>query len=155
MAQHEITNVLKTGKSSPQFGDEYMVKFADHADSIKVWRKEKNAPTEGASWEGDIVNGKFVKPPYEGKAEDKPAAKPFSRKIDNSDGQKQGMCINNAAASLVFHNFEDDAEWAEAVHKRATALYSLGDLNPSEQVTDDLANVKNIFGVTDDAGSDN
>lgn len=162
MAQHEITNVLKTGKQSPQFGDEYMVKFADHADAIKVWRKPKNAPTEGATWEGDIVDGKFVKPPYEGnKTEDKPAAKPFTRKSDNSDGMRQGMCINNAANFVNGYLLKQDEavspdDWAEMVHAHANALYALGDLTSdktpfNEQVTDPTANVKNIFGISDES----
>lgn len=50
---------------------------------------------------------------------------------DTSDGQRQGMCINNAAAFICAQNTENAmgaVDWAKLVHEYAAALYALGDL---------------------------
>jgi hypothetical protein len=50
---------------------------------------------------------------------------------DNSDGQRQGMCFNNAANYVNSRKDSDNytaEQWAEWVHKYANALYKLGDL---------------------------
>lgn len=65
-----------------------------------------------------------------------PGARPAPRP-DNSDGQRQGMCTNNAANYINMTDADLTADaWAEKVHAYASALYSLGDLkketNPFE-----------------------
>lgn len=80
---------------------------------------------------------------------------------DNSDGQRQGMCINNAAN---FVNASEDRKdltpvmWAERVWRYANALYALGDLTKDQgekldEVVDvddskplDLSDIEDIFG---------
>lgn len=51
---------------------------------------------------------------------------------DNSDGQRQGMCFNNAAAYLnanvLPNKMLSPNEWAKAVYSYALALYNKGDL---------------------------
>lgn len=56
---------------------------------------------------------------------------------DNSDGQRQGMCFNNAANYVSKNLIESGKalmpdEWAAKVHEYANALYKLGDLRSSE-----------------------
>lgn len=81
---------------------------------------------------------------------------------DNSDGMRQGMCINNAA-NYVAHNHTDadramlnSDEWAKLVWNYANDLYLLGDLGNVQEgdvvnndVTEeaiDLSDIKDIFG---------
>lgn len=49
---------------------------------------------------------------------------------DTSDGQRQGMCFNNAAAYVAANSEKTltPHQWADAVFKYASALYSKGDL---------------------------
>jgi hypothetical protein len=78
---------------------------------------------------------------------------------DNSDGQRQGMCINNAA-NYVNSQGKDysPADWAERVWGYANAIYSLGDLKKEDSTTTvdtvapmpeddkyDLTNVNELF----------
>lgn len=52
--------------------------------------------------------------------------------VDNSDGQRQGMCINNAANFInATEGPMKPSEWAKKVHDYAAALYTLGDLTNS------------------------
>lgn len=55
---------------------------------------------------------------------------------DNSDGQRQGMCFNNAAnyitASTPPERMLEADMWAKHVYNYANALYKLGDLGSSE-----------------------
>lgn len=71
---------------------------------------------------------------------------------DNSDGQRQGMCINNAA-NYVNANEKDltPVAWAEQVWRYANALYNFGDLK-KEDVTEalDTGTLDEIADVPDD-----
>lgn len=81
---------------------------------------------------------------------------------DNSDGQRQGMCINNAANYINTNNTKElsAVEWAKIVHSYASELYNLGDINKSQPnkvdvVADvnedkpiDLSDIEDIFGPT-------
>jgi len=72
----------------------------------------------------------------------------WTPKKDNSDGMRQGMCINNAANyvnSLEFPQALTDREWASLVHSYATALYILGDLKEAEEITAET--VAGVFGA--------
>lgn len=60
---------------------------------------------------------------------------------DNSDGQRQGMCINNAATFITSQNTENTmtpAEWAEMVYEFASALYQKGELKAAETAKPDV-----------------
>lgn len=59
---------------------------------------------------------------------------------DTSDGQRQGMCFNNAATYVAAKSEETltPHKWADAVFNYATALYSKGDLlNMNETKTEE------------------
>lgn len=137
---YTIQSVMKTGKSSPQFGAEYYVKFNEMDDTVALWFK--NEPAVNTPVDLENVNGKWKKVKKEwnpqtksqssGPAETKTA--PYARK-DNSDGMRQGMSINNAANyvnSLSFEKTLTDQEWALTVYAYASALYALGDLKAPE-----------------------
>ena len=128
---------MPTGKNNATYGVEYYVKFNESEDTFRLWFKK--APEAGQTIDGDIADGKFKKAKKEWKPQEgggstgqggtSPA--PSRSYKDNSDGMRQGMCINNAANyvnSLEFPKALTDREWAELVHSYATALYILGDL---------------------------
>ena len=131
--KYTIETVMKTGETSQTFGSEYYVKFAENEGTYKLWFKKD--PTAGQQIEGTINGSKFAKakkaytPPAA-----KPAAKSYSRK-DNSDGQRQGMCLNNAANYVNEHSHELVAAdlWAKTVWTYANALYLLGDLGVQKE----------------------
>ena len=146
---YTISNVMATGEESEKFGHEYYVKFAESADTVKVWRKTE--PKEGDVWNGKIDGNKFVKPPYNPEAKKTaPAASTKAtgyKRVDNSDGQRQGMCINNAANYV--NNTQGDKleakDWANMVHSFAQALYNKGDLTKTEgSLVDDVNAVFNL-----------
>lgn len=69
---------------------------------------------------------------------------------DNSDGQRQGMCINNANAYVVANNKNLSAkEWAQLTHSYAQALYSLGDLTKEEAPVEDTASAFDTSDIED------
>lgn len=155
---YTIKSVMATGKSSPMYGTEYYVQFNEIGQSFPLWFKTE--PAIGHQINGTIEGTKFKKEkkewnpngatpsqasqPTVGSSTPKPAYK------DNSDGMRQGMCINNAANYVA--NSGDEVlsakGWAETVHAYATALYSLGDLVKTEPEDDTLESVKDMFGVT-------
>lgn len=164
MQKYTVQNVLKTGKTSPKYGTEFYVKFAESPETVTVWRTDKNTPAEGQEWEGTIEGNKFVKKPFvSGQTESgaKPKRTFGAIQADKNDGQRQGMCINNAANFVNGYLLKQDEtvtpqEWAEMVHVHAQALYALGNLDgeaqqqtdgTTEEVTDLAADVKNIFGA--------
>lgn len=78
---------------------------------------------------------------------------------DNSDGQRQGMCINNAANYINSQSKDyTPVEWADRVWRYANTLYGLGDLKKESntsidtvvEVDDnkpiDLSDVEDVFG---------
>lgn len=149
-----VANVMPTGETHEKFGKEFYIKFAESEDTFKLWTTKEY--TEGQELQGNIVDGKFkkYKAPYDGSTKSStPYKKPYGAvQADKNDGQRQGMCINNAA-NYVNATQGDKLEandWATMVHAFAQALYNKGNLTSTsddEVVTDDVANVKNIFGV--------
>lgn len=159
MTKYTVKAFAATGKNDPKFGAEYKVVFNEDAREVTLSRK--SPVVEGQEENGEIVAGKygayFKKDPFvpsqtaantgaasAGTPAAQPAPKyvPF-KKTDNSDGMRQGMCINNAANfvnSLDAPNM-DDKEWAKMVHAYATALYRLGDLNAEEEVEEQYEKV--------------
>ncbi len=156
MEKYTVEAAIPTGKSDPKFGTEFHVKFAENEGTFKLWYK--NPPTPGMVQEGEIDGWKFKKAKKEWNpttpTQDSPRAEtpsaPYAKKVwkDNSDGMRQGMCINNAAASLLAFPEEDDKTWADRVHARANALYALGDLGQEgEEAGEVETTAAQIFGV--------
>lgn len=163
--KYTVATSMPTGKSDPTFGVEYMVKFAENEGTFKLWYK--TPPVEGFVQEGTIDGWKFTKAKKEynpggntsqaGAATSESARTPISSKPpykDNSDGMRQGMCMNNAANYINATNNTKvlkPEEWAELVYNHASALYSLGDLTAlpiiTEEEIDASANVAAVFGV--------
>jgi hypothetical protein len=163
MTAFTVDRVQATGKSDPKFGEEFYVKFTESESTYPLWFKK--VPTQGQTIDGDIIDGKFKKTKKEWNpnpqnpqssvvaTQDAPSAPRYTPyKKDNSDGQRQGMCINNAAAYIAATSGEeryvDGEAWAKEVHAFATALYQLGDLSsePKEQEENLADTVTELFG---------
>lgn len=144
---HTVKSTMPTGKEDPKFGKEFYVQFNENEQAFPLWFKE--APAIGKEIDGEVVGGKFKKikkewTPNAGGGNATQGAAPAQSKPvykDNSDGMRQGMCINNAANyvnSIEFRGEDGnlraltDREWSETVHSYATALYRLGDLTQAE-----------------------
>lgn len=168
MAQTEtqdwtIVNAMETGETDATYGTEYVVKFDEHDKTLNKYFQKK--PKAGDKLYGYIETGgkygdKFKKvqreqtggfqknPPSYSKPQAKAAYTP------NNDGQRQGMCLNNAAntvngMTLSSGNTLTPRQWATAVHTYASALYSLGDLKelPMEEASTIPASVADAFGI--------
>ena len=168
MSTFTIKSVMPTGKTSQTYGTEFYVQFSEHEQPFPLWFKKE--PEIGTTLEGEVVNGKFkktkkewkqntdsnttVSSPNGGTTASRPAYK------DNSDGMRQGMCINNAANyvnGLEFDKALTDVEWATTVFSYANALYRLGDLTkapegsqeaPAENIDQTpLESVQAVFGT--------
>jgi hypothetical protein len=155
MPKYTVRQATPTGKSDPTYGTEYIVHFNE--DDREVRLSKKDAVVVGQEFNGTINSNKygcyFKKDPFvPGQAtapaattSPQPTAKPSRTFKDNSDGMRQGMCINNAAnyvnKILGVDEPLDAAAWAKAVHAHATALYRLGDLTQDP----DVQNVKDVF----------
>lgn len=145
---------MPTGKTSPKYGKEYYVQLEGNEDSFVLWFQDKNKPEVGKSLEGTIEGSKFTKEKKEWKLQEDGnsdgqsgtsprQARSFSKK-DNSDGQRQGMCLNNAANyvnTLEFKQALTNREWSDLVHSYATSLYALGDLKAPEITPETVAGV--------------
>lgn len=142
---YTIKAALPSGKDDPKYGKEYIVQVEEDSRTFKVNRKDE--PKVGDTLDGEIVDGKYgayfkksaLGTPYPVKG----GGKPY-----DSDGQRQGMCINNAAAYVNTMEFLGpdgkpgpltDKEWAETVHSYAQALYRIGDLTPSATEQETIA----------------
>lgn len=140
MAQdYKVTAVSPDPKEwSGQYGPmkTYRMKLEGVDDVVEVNKKaESPAPTRGEELYGEIQpNGQYAskfksirKDFAFGSARDNKTYK------DNSDGMRQGMCINNAAAYISDHTtgILSEKEWAQKVHDYANELYLLGDLGKS------------------------
>lgn len=126
--QYTLSNLIESGESHDTYGTKYIVKFAESAETFELWFKKP--PTVGSTIEGTIDGTKFKKTKTFGNQSGGGQPKKPYTKVDNSDGQRQGMTINNAA-QYVQHTATKPltpVEWADAVYKYATALYSKGDL---------------------------
>jgi hypothetical protein len=163
MGTYTIRQATPTGKNDPTYGAEYIVHFNEDEREVKMSRKQP--VTVGQTEDGTIVDGKygayFKKAPYNPNRAQAPAAAapaprtPYKR-TDNSDGQRQGMCLNNAAnyvnAKSSGQEPVDFDTWAKTVFAYAQALYSLGNLS-AEAVASPVAaetpieTITGIFGV--------
>jgi hypothetical protein len=142
---YTVQNAMKSGKKSDTYGEEYYVKFVESEQTFPLWFKKD--PT-GQKINGEINGSKFKKdktPP----PDEKPTSSPSNRGRYDSDGQRQGMCVNNAANYVNEHSSDIVAPkvWAKTVHEYATELYLLGDLGqaPAAETTGEL-----FGGKTDD-----
>lgn len=121
----------------------HKVMLEGHAKPVSVGRKEKHSLTEGQVIYGHIlVEQSFPEDKW------KAGKKPFGGNVgsggyqkheykDNSYGQRQGMCFNNAAHFIATTATGADRpitpeEWANVVYSFANALYAKGDLGGSE-----------------------
>jgi hypothetical protein len=146
--QYTIKAVMPSGKVDPKFGQEFYVQFEEMNDSPALWFK--SAPETGSQLDLEQVNGRWKKVKKEwnqshgaptGQAAPTAAKAPYK---DNSDGMRQGMCINNAANyvnTLQFEKALTDREWASLIHSYAQALYQLGDLKSEADVPENVADV--------------
>lgn len=141
MTAFTVKTATPTGKNDPTYGAEYLVQFEEDTRTVKMSRK--TVPQPGGVENGQIIDGKygayFKKDPFQptpGGGAVNPVEKKWTPvKRDNSDGQRQGMCLNNAANyvnTLQFDNALTDREWAQLVHSYATALYRMGDLKDAD-----------------------
>ena len=160
--KYTVKSFAPTGKNDPTYGTEYVVHFNEDDREVKMSRVKPIS--EGQEENGQIINGKFgayfKKDAYN--PNQAPASQPNTSSAlpkeakpvwkDNQDGQKQGMCINNAA-NYVNAQYEAGkplraSEWAEAVHGYASELYALGDLQPPVvgDLSDAPKNVQELLG---------
>lgn len=152
MGKLTIKQVMPTGGELDKYGKAYHVQFDEIDTPVTKWSMKELKV--GDNLYGEVKDGKFVKDPYN----PTPGQKQFESKKANdarNDGQRQGMCINNAAAYISTMSSEkvDAKSWASEVHKYASALYALGDLDDFvEDMTDDelgakMTKVEEVFGV--------
>jgi hypothetical protein len=135
---YTVQNAMKSGKKSDTYGEEYYVKFIESEQTFPLWFKKD--PT-GQKINGEINGGKFKKdktPP----PEEKSTSAPTNRGRYDSDGQRQGMCLNNAANYVNEHSSKIELPdvWAKTVWQYGNALYLLGDLGktPVAETTGEL-----------------
>ena len=160
MSKYTINTVMATGKVDNTYGSEYHVKFAESPDTFKLWYQKE--PQQGQVQYGEIDGSKFKKqkPPQQ-QTDGGTFVPKKTRSVieaEKSDGQRQGMCFNNAA-NFVNGTLNSTGEvvspeqWAKMVFTHAKALYSLGDLTKDvpeteEQTVDAPKSVQEVFGVT-------
>ena len=132
MATYTINTALPAGETHDTYGTKYVVKLAELPETFEMWFKKE--PAQGDKIDGSVENGRFKKEKKSwggtGTSSTNTFKKPFVPQTDKSDGMRQGMCMNNAAAYVQVNATTPltAVEWAEAVYKYATALYSKGDL---------------------------
>lgn len=125
---YTITNVIPSGESHETYGDKYHIKFAESPETFELWFKKK--PEEGSTVDGTIDGRKFKKEKQSYNSS-RGAKKTYGAvEKDKQDGMRQGMCFNNATHYVTEISTKPltPVEWADAVFKYATALYSKGDL---------------------------
>ena len=156
MSTFTVKSVMPTGKNHATYGVEFYVQFEEVEQAFPLWFKE--APEVGKTIDGEINGGKFkkIKKEFTPQAEAAPSTQGGAKSSprppykDNSDGMRQGMCINNAANyvnGLEFENALTDAEWAKTVFSYANALYRLGDLTKAQEGSQDVpTTVAGVFG---------
>lgn len=156
--KYTVQTSMPSGKTHQQYGTEYVVKFVENEGTFKLWYKTQ--PEPGFVQEGTIDGWKFTKAkkeytPPSGGAGSASAPAPYKKPAykDNSDGMRQGMCINNAAnfVNALAVPEMDAVAWATMVHTYANELYALGDLTGLPTITaeeiDHTAPAKKVFGV--------
>lgn len=171
--KYTVRQATATGKVDEKYGAEYIVHFNEDDREVKMSRQK--AIEVGQEENGTIMENKFgayfKKDPYNPDLSQgaNPVKKEWTpMKRDNSDGMRQGMCINNAAnqvaaAQKVTGKVLGTDVWADVVFEYAQALYAKGDLKMPETLgTIDLedipvidvnadtapSTVKDLFGVT-------
>jgi hypothetical protein len=155
MSTFTVKSVMPTGKTHATYGTEFYVQFNEVEQAFPLWFK--SAPEIGTPVGGEINGGKFKKVKKEYTPEATPStpggassSAPRAPYKDNSDGMRQGMCINNAANYVNSLDFPKgpltDAEWAQTVFSYANALYRLGDLTKAQEGSQDVASVAAMFG---------
>lgn len=139
----------------------YSVKFTTEADSV-LWKVQPTTVVQpGTKVFGRIETltsqrgkpyRKFTREQQDqqpGTGYSKPAGS--FQKGGNSDGMRQGMCINNASAYVNAttgeEKFVNPTEWAKAVFAYANALYALGDLGQKQE--DTVATTEEVDSATD------
>jgi hypothetical protein len=167
MSTYTVKNATATGIVDPKFGTEYLVQFNEDARTVKMSRKD---PVQvGQQENGEIKESKYgayfkkestwqPNQNSSGSASSVSATAPSNAKPayrDNSDGMRQGMCINNAANWVNETTKGIDVsprEWAQLVHEHANELYRLGDLTaeaPVDESNQEIpATVAATFGIT-------
>jgi hypothetical protein len=150
--KYTVRQATPTGKTDATYGAEFIVHFNEDDREVTMSRKQ---PVQlGQEENGTIVNGKygayFKKDPYQPTPQGgtvNPTEKKWTPiKRANSDGQRQGMCVNNAANyvnGLKFEQALTNREWAQLVHDYASTLYNLGDLKTNEITAETVASVFN------------
>lgn len=135
--KYTIEQVMPTGETHEMYGTEYHIKMAEDERAFKMWYKSQ--PAVGQVQEGTIEDSKwgpkFKKQKQEFTAHTESNNSPKRTygavQADKNDGQRQGMCFNNAA-SFVAATLNDEklnpADWANRVYMYAQALYSRGNL---------------------------
>jgi hypothetical protein len=159
MTKYTIKDATPTGKTDPTYGIEFIVHFNEDTREVKVSKKEP--VSIGQEFNGNIVAGKygcyFKKDPFVPGAPAStptpsaaPAGNGSSSGSYNPDGQRQGMCFNNAANLVNAAYAEvgiaaDEHDWAANIHRYASALYVLGDLKQDTDEAIDLTGVEDLF----------
>jgi hypothetical protein len=149
---YTVQNAMGTGKKTKPFengkqASEYYVKFVESEQTFPVWFID--APNVGTKIEGTINGSKFEKAKKPQATAGTPTSAPNSRGRYDSDGQRQGMCINNAANYVSEHSTAIVAPetWAKTVYEYANALYLLGDLGKEPAPAESTGE---LFGGTND-----
>lgn len=154
--KYTVRQATATGKTDSKYGSEYIVHFNEDDREVRLSKKD---PVEaGQEFNGEIKTNAygayFKKDPFVPGAQTATSSSTGAPKYqNNSDGQRQGMCINNAAAFVNSQatDLVDPKTWAKTVHLYADELYKLGDLGIEkvEEVAIENApqNVKDVFGA--------
>jgi hypothetical protein len=141
-----------SGRKLRKVWHQYHVKFNESEETFQLWFKKQ--PEQGQVIRGEIKDGKFTKEKkqWNGSSESgQPYKKPYGAvEADKADGQRQGMCFNNAAAQVAsLQSIQGKVlapdVWANAVHEYAQALYATGNLKAPETTEEGLP----IIDVTD------
>lgn len=120
----------------------YKLMLEGRTEACEINKKADSAPpTVGQVLYGNITTNEYgdkIKTEQKQPGFGTPPPDKQGVRVDNSDGQRQGMCINNAAAYVIAvrdpkAGVMTPTDWAEIVHGYATALYALGDLNAKEE----------------------
>jgi len=143
MAQEYILRSFEKGDFQDAHGNYWCTAaFEGFGEPVKWVVKDPTKPQEGRSYYGEITEqtSKAGKPYwrfYKKQRQDAPQNAAGTAWKDTSDGQRQGMCMNNAAAYINLRNANEDMpakDWAAMVHEFAKALYELGGLENTPEV---------------------
>jgi hypothetical protein len=135
--------------------------FEGFGEPVKWVVKDPTKVSEGETYYGEIKEetsktGKAYWRFFKQQPPDGATPSPNSGKVpykDNSEGQKQGMCFNNATlfVNVMSERLETPMtpeEWADAVYTHAQALYLKGELKKVTEVVQ--ANLQNAGLVKQD-----